>query len=200
MASPTTIPYQALKGSHHLLRLLLESSLLHLTTTQGMQKSIGCADLGIAQIPSVQPIDFYIPCYYPFTFNRLNRSRMSLKLYNITTVSYKWANPGLFFVYFWSFQANNTMFTTNQCEKLSKCPSSIQCQDSNPQPYKYESSPITTRPGLPPLQFLASSIVICGQVLYCISRKIQKLSKRTLVIVRDSGLQATSYLLLVLHV
>ena len=30
---------------------------------------------------------------------------------------FKWANLGLFFVYFWSFQTNNTIFTTNQCEK-----------------------------------------------------------------------------------
>ena len=29
----------------------------------------------------------------------------------------KWANPGLFVVYFRSFQTNNTIFTTNQCEK-----------------------------------------------------------------------------------
>ena len=29
----------------------------------------------------------------------------------------KWANPSLFFVYFWSFQTNNKIFTTNQCEK-----------------------------------------------------------------------------------
>ena len=27
--------------------------------------------------------------------------------------------PGLFFYYFWSFQTNNTIFTTKQCEK---CP------------------------------------------------------------------------------
>ena len=43
------------------------------------------------------------------------------------------------------FQTNNTILTTNQCEK---CPSSIQCKDSNPQPLKHELSPITTRPGL----------------------------------------------------
>ena len=30
---------------------------------------------------------------------------------------FKLANPGLFSVYFWSFQANNTIFTRNQCEK-----------------------------------------------------------------------------------
>ena len=59
----------------------------------------------------------------------------------------KWANPGLFFIYFRSFQTNNTTFTTNQCEK---CPSSIWSWDLNPQPFIHESSPITTRPGLPP--------------------------------------------------
>ena len=59
----------------------------------------------------------------------------------------KWANPGLFFFDFWSFQANNTIFTTNQCEKLS-CPSSIQHRDSNPRPLECESPPITTNPGL----------------------------------------------------
>ena len=42
-----------------------------------------------------------------------------------------WANPGLFFVYFRSFQTNNTIFATNQCEKMS-CPSSIWRRDSNP--------------------------------------------------------------------
>ena len=58
----------------------------------------------------------------------------------------KWANPGLFFVYFWSFETNiDTIFTTNQCEKWT---SSIRRQDSNPQPYEHESSPITTRPEL----------------------------------------------------
>ena len=28
-------------------------------------------------------------------------------------------NPGLFFIYFRSFQTNNTIFATNQCEKMS---------------------------------------------------------------------------------
>ena len=31
----------------------------------------------------------------------------------------KWANLGLFFVYFRSFQTNITIFTTNICEKMS---------------------------------------------------------------------------------
>ena len=59
----------------------------------------------------------------------------------------RWANPGLFFVYFWSFQTNNTIFTSNQ---YKKCPSSIQNWDYKPRPLEHESSPITTRPGLPP--------------------------------------------------
>ena len=33
---------------------------------------------------------------------------------------------------------------------MKKCTSSIWRRDSNPRPYKHESSPITTRPGLPP--------------------------------------------------
>ena len=33
-----------------------------------------------------------------------------------------------------------------------KCPSSIWCRDSNPQPLERESLPIITRPGLPPYQ------------------------------------------------
>ena len=31
------------------------------------------------------------------------------------------------------------------------CPSSIRRQDSNPRPLERESTPITTRPGLPPI-------------------------------------------------
>ena len=45
------------------------------------------------------------------------------------------------------FQTNNTIFTTNQCEK---CLSSVWQWDSNPRPFEHESSPIITRPGLPP--------------------------------------------------
>ena len=37
-----------------------------------------------------------------------------------------------------------------------KCPSSIQCRDSNPRPLKRESLPITTRPGLPPKRILGT--------------------------------------------
>ena len=62
----------------------------------------------------------------------------------------RWVNPGLIFVYFRSFQTNNTTFTTYKCET---CPSSIWRQDLNPRPLEHVSSPITTRPGLPPCSF-----------------------------------------------
>ena len=45
----------------------------------------------------------------------------------------EWANPGPFFVYFWSFQTNNTIFYNKSMWKMSR-PSSIQRWDSNPQP------------------------------------------------------------------
>ena len=60
---------------------------------------------------------------------------------------FKWANPGLFFIYFRSFQ---TKITILQQIYVKKCPSSIRCRDSNPRPMERESIPITTRPGLPP--------------------------------------------------
>ena len=60
----------------------------------------------------------------------------------ICKVFFKRSNSSIFFVCFWSFQTNNTNSTQNQCEK---CPSSIRCRDSNPQPLKHESLPITTR-------------------------------------------------------
>ena len=37
---------------------------------------------------------------------------------------------------------------------VKKCPSSIRCQDLNPRPLELESPPITTRPGLLPLNHL----------------------------------------------
>ena len=58
--------------------------------------------------------------------------------------------PRPLFIYFWSFQTNNnTILTTNQCEK---CPSSIWRRDSNPQSSECKS-PITTRPELPRIYF-----------------------------------------------
>ena len=55
------------------------------------------------------------------------------------------------FVYFRSFsiQTNNTFLTRSQYEK---CHVHVQCRDSNPRPLDHESSPITTRPELPPIK------------------------------------------------
>ena len=76
----------------------------------------------------------------------------------------KWANPGLIFVYFRSFQTHITIFTTNKCEK---CPSSIRCRDSNSRPSDFESLPVTTRPGLPPIQKYSYPVILSppGSVL-----------------------------------
>ena len=49
----------------------------------------------------------------------------------------------LFLLFSVFFKQNNTIFTTNQCEK---CPSNIRRRDSNPRPLEHESSPITTKP------------------------------------------------------
>ena len=57
----------------------------------------------------------------------------------------KWSNLGLFFIYFRYFQTNNTIFTTNQCAKMSIQYTAL---GFDPQPFELESSPITTRPGL----------------------------------------------------
>ena len=43
---------------------------------------------------------------------------------------------------------------------VKKCTSSIGCRDSNSQPLGHETSPITSRPGLPPKIFKPSSWVI----------------------------------------
>ena len=74
----------------------------------------------------------------------------------------KWASPGLFFVYFRSFQSNIiTIFTTDQCEKMS-CPSSIWRRDSNQQPSEREPPPITTRPWLLPCYFTPKLVYDIG--------------------------------------
>ena len=63
---------------------------------------------------------------------------------------FKWAIPGLFFIYFRLFKQTIHFFTTNICGKML-CPSKIWRRDLNPQPSEHEPPPITTRPGLPPL-------------------------------------------------
>ena len=56
---------------------------------------------------------------------------------------FKWAILDLFFVYFHLFKQISQFL---QQIIVKKCPSNIRCWDSNPQPLKHESPPITTRP------------------------------------------------------
>ena len=57
----------------------------------------------------------------------------------------KWANPGLFLFIFGLFKQTSLQFL--QQIHVKKCPSSIRCLDSNPQPSDRETPPITTRRG-----------------------------------------------------
>ena len=56
--------------------------------------------------------------------------------------------PASFSFLFLVFSNEQFNFSANQCEKMSKCPSSKWRQDSNPRPFEHDLSPITTRPGL----------------------------------------------------
>ena len=62
----------------------------------------------------------------------------------------KWVNPGLFYRLFLVFYKQISLQFLQQIY-VKKCPSSIRCQDSNPQPSEHEFPPLTTWPGLPPL-------------------------------------------------
>ena len=66
----------------------------------------------------------------------------------------KWADPGLFFVYFHPLKQTIQFL---QQINVKKCPSSIRRQDSNSQPSDYQSPPLTTRPGLPLLVTLLAT-------------------------------------------
>ena len=74
-------------------------------------------------------------------------------------------HPRASFSFFQSFRINIvTIFITNQSEKIS-CTSRLPSWDSNPRPPEHESSPITTRPGLPPYKVLPSSRHISKMLL-----------------------------------
>ena len=65
---------------------------------------------------------------------------------------------------------------------MKKGPSSIWCQDLNPQPLERESPPITTRSGLPPIQSICSMSrcrlvpVVHKQIVNCLISESSKYS------------------------
>ena len=103
------------------------------------------------------------------TTNLLCHLIQSRKTGGATKSFFKWPTLASFSFIFGLFkQTSITIFTTNQCEKMS-CTSRIRCQASNPQPLEHESLPITTKPGLSPTteslsshtNFLESKIQSC---------------------------------------
>ena len=89
----------------------------------------------------------------------------------------KVGQPGLFFVYFPSFQTNNTFLL--QKINVKKCPSSIRRRDLNPRPFEQESSLITTRPGLPGgCHLFAKSSLSVFTIFSCLNRRSGLKSKQ----------------------
>ena len=77
----------------------------------------------------------------PLQWNMMNKRYVCILFLSF----FEMGQPRPLLVHFRSFQTNNTIFTTNHCEK---CPSRIGRQDSNPWPLEHKSSPISTGPGL----------------------------------------------------
>ena len=114
------------------------------------------------------------------------------EMYFKTFFSFKMGQPRPLFVYFRSFSNKHYKFL--QQIYVKKCPSSIRCRDLNPRPLEHESLPITTRPGLPPMdlkcylmcwvhmkhvQFknngmLTFSILVCCQFWYGLLGRMRK--------------------------
>ena len=66
--------------------------------------------------------------------------------------------PGLFFI-FRLFKQTIQFLQQINVKKMSNYPSNIRRRDSNPLPYEHESSPITTRPGLPPNPYIVCWLI-----------------------------------------
>ena len=64
---------------------------------------------------------------------------------------------------------------------MKKCPSSIQCLNSKPQPLECESHPITTGPGLPPFPevFLIKNLIHHESSFFPVRRNFVKSGRRS---------------------
>ena len=82
------------------------------------------------------------------------------KFNSIMIIFKKWANPGLFFVYFCLF---NKTLQFLQKINVKKCPSSFRRRDLNSQPSDYKSPPLTTYQGSSPFNYDVSSQATNGK-------------------------------------
>ena len=69
------------------------------------------------------------------------------------------------------FSNTQYIFYNKSMWKMS-CPFSIWCWDSNPQPLEHESSPITTVPGTPLVDFLVAAFSCNGSIAKIIIKNI----------------------------
>ena len=97
-------------------------------------------------------------------------SNTAIRCPNENIVFVKMGLPWPLFHLFSYFQTNTTIL---QPIDMKKCQSSIRCWDSNPQSSKYESPPITTRPGLLPKLTRCFSAV---DSIKCFLLRLQKTS------------------------
>ena len=80
---------------------------------------------------------------------------VSAEIENLLTIIKKMGYSQPLFAYFRLFKPTLQFL---QQINVKKYPSSIQCWDLNPQPLEHESPPITTRPGLPSLRKIRSTV------------------------------------------
>ena len=98
-------------------------------------------------------------------------------------------SPASFSFIFGLFQTNiNTIL---QQINVKKCPSSMRHWDSNPRPSERESPPITTRPGLPALQYKVK-IEQYRQENWCISYFLNKFGPSQASVLFTFGLCQTN--------
>ena len=78
---------------------------------------------------------------FPWNQGEVYRKKVDITYGNGAHFLKKWANPGLFFIYFHFSNTHYKFYNKQVCEK---CVSSIRCWDSNSRPLEHESPPITT--------------------------------------------------------
>ena len=89
--------------------------------------------------------------------NRFRRDEKEASFQSVRKNQHSSFETVIFFLKWASFLPTFVILHTSkflQQTNVNKCPSSIQCRDSNSRPLQHESHPIITRPGLPPLETL----------------------------------------------